>query len=199
MDVYGGLYIDGKAVRAGAELAVVDGDGVICGRTVVRNDGEYGFLHVYSDDPRTDADEGAEPGEALHVLLDGTEPGVAPSIAWSGGHAVLRIDLKLSSGPTGVALDRPHRFALYEARPNPFNPSTTLRYELAAEGPVSIAVYGLLGRPVRTLVDGYGAMGIHRAVWDGRDDAGREVASGTYLVRFRAGGIVQARRVTLVR
>ena len=199
MDLYGSLYLDGKPVAAGTEVSAVDDDGVVCGATTVRDDGRYGFLHVYSDDPRTELDEGAEVGERLRFLIDGIEPGLAPAAAWSGGKTVVRLDLKLSSGPNGVAMDRPLRFALDDARPNPFNPSTAIGYELPADGPVRMAVYDPLGRQVRLLVDRIHAAGHHVAVWDGTDSQGRDAASGMYVIRIVTEHGTLASRVVLLR
>ncbi|MBC8424295.1 hypothetical protein H8E07_09250, partial [bacterium] len=70
---------------------------------------------------------------------------------------------------------------LHPAAPNPFNPRTTLRFELTRGGDVRLDVYDLDGRRVRTLVDGYLPAGEHRAIWAGRDDGGRPLSSGPYL------------------
>ncbi len=199
MDLYGSIYLDGVAVAAGTELGVVDGDGVVCGRMVLREDGEYGFLHVYADDARTEADEGAEHGELLRFLIDGEEPALAPAVAWDGSKTVHRLDLKLSSSPTGVAIDRPLTFALDEARPNPFNPSTTIAYELPSDSHVRIAVYDPLGREVRVLVDRTRSAGRYAAVWNGIDAQGREAASGIYVIRISSEIGTLARRVVLLR
>ena len=71
--------------------------------------------------------------------------------------------------------------------PNPFTSTTRLTYRLAASQPVRIQVFDLLGRHVRTLYRGRQEAGQHAVTWDGRDDAGRRVASGTYLCRMQAG------------
>ena len=69
-------------------------------------------------------------------------------------------------------------------RPNPFNPQTTIEYALAADGPVRLEVFSVDGRRVAVLVDGPQAAGSHSATWQGRDSAGRAVASGTYMYRL---------------
>jgi hypothetical protein len=85
-------------------------------------------------------------------------------------------------------------------QPNPFNPRTALRFVLAAPGRARLMVYGLDGRRLRTLVDGELPAGPHEALWDGCDDAGRPLASGTYLARFAGpGGRTAARKLALVR
>ena len=71
--------------------------------------------------------------------------------------------------------------------PNPFNPSTTLRFDLPVGGRVRLAVYDVAGRLLRTLLDVELPAGSHEAVWDGRDSAGRGMASGSYFARLLAG------------
>jgi flagellar hook assembly protein FlgD len=88
---------------------------------------------------------------------------------------------------------------LHAPHPNPFNPATTVAFELATPGRASLTVYALDGRRVARLVDGDLAAGAHRAVWRGRDDAGRPVASGTYLVQLRAPDRTESQRLTLVK
>lgn len=84
-------------------------------------------------------------------------------------------------------------------QPNPFNPSTTVRFELARTAHARVGVYDLSGRLVRTLVDESRPAGAQTVVWDGRDDAGQPAASGVYLVRMAADGIEQAVKASLVK
>lgn len=67
------------------------------------------------------------------------------------------------------------------AYPNPFNPSTTLRYQLAEAGDVQLTVYNIAGQRVRVLVDGVQTQGVYSIVWDGRDEAGGAVGTGMYI------------------
>jgi hypothetical protein len=94
--------------------------------------------------------------------------------------------------PTAAARLRP-------AYPNPFNAATTFDFSLTASGPVTLRVYDLAGKAVRTLVDRTLDAGPHRRRWDGRDDAGRELGSGVYLARLVAGPTVRDDRVVLVK
>ena len=73
---------------------------------------------------------------------------------------------------------------LLQNYPNPFNPSTTIVYEIGEEGPICMEIYNIRGQKVKTLVDGFKVAGMHRVVWDGRDDNGRRVASGIYQYRL---------------
>ena len=94
----------------------------------------------------------------------------------------------------------PSFFALGTAVPNPFNPSTMIRYDLPAGGAaVTLRIYDAAGRMVRTLVDGYVAGGSRNAMWDGRDSTGRPAPSGVYLVRLTAPGVVRAGKIALVK
>jgi len=83
--------------------------------------------------------------------------------------------------------------------PNPFNPTTRLEFELPAAGHVELSVVDVAGRHVTTLVDGPRAAGRHATVWDGRNAAGRPMASGVYVVQLHSGDRMEMRRIVLVR
>lgn len=197
-DFYGTLTVDGVPVPAGTEVLLRDPDGVICARTVTRVAGRYGFLHAYGDDPATDPDEGARPGDALRVIVDGREyPG--KMAVWTGSLSVTRVDLALSSAATAVSEARPARFAFDGPQPNPFNPSVLLRFELATRGHTRMEVFDGLGRHVRTVISADLGPGRHEAMWDGVDENGRAVASGLYVIRLTAPDGVITRRAVLAR
>jgi hypothetical protein len=84
------------------------------------------------------------------------------------------------------------------ARPNPFNPRTTIDFELASAAEVQLAVYDLTGMRVRTLLAAPLPAGRHESTWDGLDDEGRHVPSGVYLARLRAGGVHDVRKLVLI-
>ncbi len=84
--------------------------------------------------------------------------------------------------------------------PNPFNPKTTVRFQIPAAGAVSVVVYDAAGRVVRTLLaDQEREAGGHEIRWDGSDDAGRETAAGIYFVRIEAGGDFAASKLVLLK
>jgi len=85
--------------------------------------------------------------------------------------------------------------ALEPSFPNPFGPSTTIRYRLAETLPVRLRVYDPGGRLILSLVEGEQPAGRHVARWDGRDQAGRRVASGAYLIALSAGEALASRTV----
>jgi len=95
--------------------------------------------------------------------------------------------------------DVPDRATLAQNFPNPFNPLTTFEYSLPERQRVRLVVYGIAGRLIAKLVDEEMDAGAHRVTWDGCDAQGRELASGTYVVRLETVAGVEARKVMLVR
>jgi len=94
----------------------------------------------------------------------------------------------------------PSAYGLSPNYPNPFNAETTVPYELPRSGVVRLSLYNTTGQQIRVLVEGGRSAGTHLAMWDGRDDAGRDVASGVYMCRMEVdGNAVGTRRMTLVR
>ena len=83
--------------------------------------------------------------------------------------------------------------------PNPFNPVTTIRFDLPKEAAVSLKVVDILGRRVRLLVENTMNGGEHAVVWDGRSDDGTEVAAGIYFARLRVGEAARTIKLVLVR
>jgi subtilisin-like proprotein convertase family protein len=101
-------------------------------------------------------------------------------------------------GETGVG-DMPAVYSLGHNYPNPFNPSTTIKFAVPTAGPVNLAVYDLAGRHVRTLVNADLPAAEHAVIWDGRADSGRQMASGTYYYRLSATGFEQTLKMTLIK
>lgn len=107
--------------------------------------------------------------------------------------------LALDDPSTDEPAVAPSTTRLLPAAPNPFNPRTSIRWEQARGADVAVDLFDLRGRRVRALLQGHTEAGRHRVTWDGTDDQGRTVASGTYLVRLRIGARALSGRVTLVR
>jgi flagellar hook assembly protein FlgD len=91
-------------------------------------------------------------------------------------------------GRTGSVHDSniPDSYSL-ENFPNPFNPSTVVRYELPEATNVDLVVFDIAGRKVARLDSGYRRAGTHTISWNARDDKGRQIASDIYLLRIQAG------------
>jgi len=90
-------------------------------------------------------------------------------------------------------------FRLEQNRPNPFNPTTTIAFELPARGEAELAVYNAAGRRVTVLASGTMEAGRHVATWDGRNAAGESVASGIYFFRLTADGESTNRKAVLLK
>jgi hypothetical protein len=101
----------------------------------------------------------------------------------------------LAAFSTGV----PSRFQLLPNYPNPFNPSTTISYQLPTPASVELTIYDVLGRKVRSLADGHRQAGHHTTLWNGRDDSGRELKSGVYFCVFETGSQRQTIKMVLSR
>jgi hypothetical protein len=104
-----------------------------------------------------------------------------------------------AGSPVSVADDAPKGFALTGNHPNPFNPSTTISFTLPSSGAARLSIYDVTGRKVRDLASPVLSAGTHEMVWDGRDDSGAAVSSGTYLARLKMGGFTASHRMTLVK
>ena len=99
--------------------------------------------------------------------------------------------------PVGEAPQIPNSLA--QNVPNPFNPSTTIRYSVSKTGPVAIRVYNAGGALVRTLVSTPHAPGAYSVRWDGTDDGGRHLASGVYFYRIESAGFRDAKKLILLK
>jgi hypothetical protein len=88
----------------------------------------------------------------------------------------------------------PNAFALYQNFPNPFNPSTTIKFELPKSSHVSLAVYDILGREQSVLVNERRNAGVYEVKFDGSN-----LASGVYFYRLEAGDFVQTKKLLILR
>jgi len=93
----------------------------------------------------------------------------------------------------------PHINAFAHGAPNPFHGATTFAFSLAQPGPVTLTIYDVGGRRVRSLLQDARPAGPHQLTWDGRDDGGANVASGVYLARLSIGTWTQTQRLVRVR
>ncbi len=93
---------------------------------------------------------------------------------------IIHLVAQAVAAPHGrLGKNTPHSFALYQGSPNPFNPTTQIRFDLSEASNVSLVIYDILGRRVTELVNGELQAGYHSATWDASS-----VASGVYFVRF---------------
>ena len=93
----------------------------------------------------------------------------------------------------------PDEFALRSNYPNPFNPSTTIRYDLPEPSQVRLELFDTQGRLVLVLLDKYQSAGFHRVTWTAERNGRQQIGSGLYVVRMTAGDFVATRRILLVK
>jgi carboxypeptidase T len=165
----------------------------------------YGFA-VYADALRTDpvaSVSGVAEGSGSTSWTVGTA--LAPGTYWwdayadDGSERGPLMDLASFDVETSGVDGAPAEAALHPARPNPFRGSTELAFELPTRSEVSLAIYAVDGRLVRTLARGEAGPGPVSVTWDGRDETGRVVGSGLYFARLVAGDRILRTKVALIR
>jgi hypothetical protein len=107
---------------------------------------------------------------------------------------------------TGIAVELsvdghqiPDKFTLHQNHPNPFNPVTTLRYDLPEDAMVNITIYDMMGRVVRTMVNTQQNTGFKSVRWNATNDAGSSVSAGLYLYMIKAGDFRQTKKMVLLK
>ncbi len=91
------------------------------------------------------------------------------------------------------------KFELYQNYPNPFNLETTIEFEIPFDSWVSVKIYDILGREIKTLVSGFKPAGKHKVLWDGRDEQGGYISSGIYFCRMTAGNFSKTIKLVLTK
>jgi len=111
----------------------------------------------------------------------------------------------LNSGAGSVDVDDdlgillPDEFKVRQNFPNPFNPMTSIKYNIPARSHVTIEIYNILGQKIRTLVDEKKSAGEYNAFWDGNNSNGNNVSAGVYFYRFRGGDYTETKKMLLLK
>ena len=93
----------------------------------------------------------------------------------------------------------PKKYRLYDAYPNPFNPTTLLRYDLPQKSKVTITIYDILGRAINTIVNEVQDAGYQSIIWDATNDYGYPVSAGVYLYQLQANGVTRTKKMVLLK
>ena len=93
----------------------------------------------------------------------------------------------------------PEIFALHQNYPNPFNPTTQIRYDLPEDQFVSIVIYDVMGRKIRSLMNTSQTAGFHSVRWDAKNDIGEGVAAGMYIYTIQAGEFRATKKMVLLK
>jgi hypothetical protein len=183
--------VEASGDAATVTLSVEAAGSPVEGATVCVASADGAVYEVARTDPSGDATVTFDPGSATDVTVTVTAKNCVPygsSVGVEGG---------------GTGIDdgaEPARItALHQNYPNPFNPATSLAFSLAGREHVTISVYDVTGRRVAVLLNEDIEPGTSSVRWDGRDDAGVEVASGTYFVRMAVGSELFEKKMTLLR
>lgn len=194
LDVEGNLAgDDGPSVRCVAMLADGDTDLWLCGTST----GMYSMRVDHATGPVGDPIWTLEAPETVgNVVVDAIDVRRVDRrvVAATHGRGIFSTVVPEATDVPVLAGAR-----LFQNNPNPFNPSTEIAFELPTAGRVRLAIHDLRGRLVRVLVDGELEAGRQSAMWDGRDESGRSMASGVYTYRLDSAAETQQRTMTLVR
>jgi len=109
--------------------------------------------------------------------------------------------LEVVDGPTAIDNDLSEKmtYKLYNNYPNPFNPSTTIKFQVAKRANVNIVIYDILGTKVRTLLDSKKPAGEHEVVWDGKNNSGKPVTSGIYFYTLKSKNFTKTQKMMLIK
>jgi hypothetical protein len=138
-------------------------------------------------------------GQSISGFFTNSSSGVRDQLLLNGGHVLpldctdVTVAVAMDENPLLVDASAP------TATPNPFNPTTTISFDLARSQHASLAVHDLRGRRLVTLVDAVLPAGHHACNWTGRDHGGRALPSGTYLIRLRTGSAIRTSKAVLIR
>ncbi len=161
--------------------------------------GEY-FHFIGVNEPNVGHLDGLLATDSSLFVADISPNGGFGSTASNSG-VIYRIRRK--PGPTTAVAETVHNipiaFSLSEAWPNPFNPHTTIAYQLPVAMDVFLAIYNIRGQKIATLIKQRWAAGFHTVRWNGTNDAGESVTSGIYLYRMQAGDFVQTKRLLFLK
>ncbi|MGC9361425.1 MAG: FlgD immunoglobulin-like domain containing protein [Candidatus Syntrophosphaera sp.] len=180
-----GLYLDGVCKGA---VVIEDNLEQICAYLDIGEqltDGVVEFIFYYND---------GKSQEKKTVRMD---PGLLSARYVNGNLKYPYFDIEITSRDLDNMI--PPELTLGQNCPNPFNPRTLISYQLPAACPARLGIYNARGQLVRTLVNAEQEAGYHSVVWNGTDDAGRNVASGIYFYRLSSPGKTLTRKMLLMK
>ncbi len=205
------IKVVGEGLEGGAEIAAFSG-GVCVGAVVYSPDGNgYFQLVAWEDDPYTTEVDGFVDGEQITLKLWTSQTELElTNIEWIEFNEWNTTGHFASNSISGTVLELdalgleifglPEEMALHANFPNPFNPTTTIRFDLTADSHVSLAVYDILGREVKMLINRTITGGYHQIVWNGRDNSYNAVPSGVYMYRFIVDGkVINTKKMMIIK
>jgi hypothetical protein len=198
MFLHGTVTVNQQPAAPGSLILVATKNGLTCGVGRVIQNGYFQCLAIYGDDLTTPEMDGAVDGAELLVTVNGQVADAGLPLRWLGQYAVQQVELRVQQN------QMPAPFALGQNCPNPCNPETWIPYQLTEPATVTLQIYSLDGRVVRTLRLGLKPAGMYqskgRAIyWDGRNESGEKVSSGVYFYHLTAGRFSSTKRMLLIK
>ena len=205
-DPASGYSVDNIAPGLIAGLQANVSDGVVNLSWNISEASDLSHYVVYrGNSPDFTADEETMLGET-------TDPGYSDDVTELGDYyyVVTAVDIHENESDPSEAVNvtllslvdvhgLPEEYALHQNYPNPFNPTTTLRYDLPEDATVSVVIYDMMGRQVRTLVSGQASAGYHSTLWNATNNRGQSVSAGLYLYTIHAGDFRQTKKMVLLK
>ncbi|MBN1781454.1 T9SS type A sorting domain-containing protein [bacterium] len=206
---------NGQVFAAGEAVARLENNSLVTLRTwtvVLKNNGKLTAFEIAPDGKLWAGTENGSlinddddsiyvrnlfPGQAI-TAVDFDRWGNVWLLVPGTGVAVYNDGLIVSADRQNVGR-LPVRFSLHDPAPNPFNPSTTIRYDLPESSEIDLTVYNCLGQKVKTLICGRQDAGSYQVQWQGKDDRGMPAGSGMYICVMRAGSYREHRKLILLR
>jgi hypothetical protein len=178
-----GFSLSGAVIVAGSGNFIT-----LTGTYDVSNNGTVANLTAI-EDCDSDGDPACDSDDTRMVLSDADASAIESSFissSWTIGDGTLDNEQPLS-------------YTLSPNYPNPFNPSTTIDYSIASAGEVSLVVYDMMGRHIKTLVSDFATPGSYNVIWDARNDEGLSVSAGMYIYKMTSGDFVEVNKMLLVK
>lgn len=196
-----GVPDGGEAGLVGVTVRLFDPAlGLVVATTTTGTGGTYQFPALLGGDYEVRVDAASLPAGLVPTFdPDGTGTPDIFARALACEEIAPALDFGYGPDPTAAPVTAAGPPAGLRNEPNPFSPGTDILFELAREGVAELSIFDVAGRKVRTLVAGARPAGSHRVAWDGRDDAGRRLAAGTYFYRLLTADGTSLRKMTLLR
>ena len=206
-DVYGvqfDMHYDASVISIDE---VTNASSLVNGIDIYSREKEAGFIRVLMFSMNLDKIASA------NQLTDVIDFNITPLTTNADLNPVIMFDNIIIAGENGQELDYPESFeyqvsnsdlvptmtSLSNVYPNPFNPSTTIDYTLSVGSDVSLSIYDMQGRMVRSLVSANQDAGTYNVIWNGLSETGEQSASGIYLVMMEANGNIYQQSITLLK
>ena len=109
------------------------------------------------------------------------------------------INTSLESTDESISNTLPDKYEIYQNYPNPFNPETTIIYKIPKRSNVTLKIYDILGREIKTLINREIESGTHEIKWNGTDNNGMKAANGIYLYKIQADGFSKTMKAILLK